>query len=215
MNFLSVFLGIVITFAGNAWITHRHEKKEVREALVLVSEELRENIASMENVQRAIDAEYEAAAYLTRFYGHYEDCAPDSMAAYCNLPLALHPSNVTDEALELLKTSGLFQKIEDKEVALDIIRAYRSLHELADNYEYYKNKKQKLLDAAMQDEAKQLFARPDFTGPQMWNALTSTVEGREFLQEIVTSSQLGFYQPETTRYVGSVAHEVDSVVAKM
>lgn len=211
-RFLPVFLGIVITFSGNAWLSRKREKNDVRQALTLVSEELKENLAEMKHTQEHIDLEDRAAKYLMRYYDNFEACHPDSMRLYCNMPLSVAKADVSDEALELLKNSALFQKIRDRELALNIIRAYHSLDDLADNYRYYNEKKQNLIDDATQKEAKAVFAKAKFTGADMWGAFTSTDDGRQFLHEITISAYYGFGYPETRKYVTEVVQQLDSIV---
>ncbi len=209
MEFLSVFLGIVITFAGTDWIEERNEQKNVHEALMLVSAELKDNVEIMREVQEHIDVESRAAKYLMQYYGNFEACERDSMRVYCNVPLELSPARVSDEALELLKNSALFQKIKDKDLALNIVRAYRSLSALCENYQYYNDKKQKLIDSAMQEKAKAVFARQHFTAAEMWGAITSTDEGKQFLHEIDISALSGFGYDATIEFVEQVINELD------
>lgn len=211
MEFLSVFLGIIITFAGTDWIEERNEQKNVHEALMLVNAELKDNLDIMQEVQDHVDLELKAAKYLMQYYDNFEACEKDSMRLYCNRPLEICPARVSDEALELLKNSALFQKIKDKELALSIIRAYRNLNILRENYNYYNDKKQKLIDEAMQEKAKAVFARQNFTAAEMWEAITSTDEGKQFLHEIEISSECGYGYDDTREYVAGVISQLDSI----
>lgn len=209
MEILSVVIGIAITFAVDSWISDIREEKELKATLKLVVDELKDNVENMERVQKDVEFECRAAEYLMKFYGRFEECNEDSMKLYCNAPLQTTSVIVSSEALELLKTSSLFQKIKDKNLSLDIIRAYRSLESEAGSFDFYDKKKEKLLDAAMQEEAKALFATTKFNAAQMWTAMTSTDEGRQFLHEITISVHFGFGHEDTMEFVKSVIKQLE------
>lgn len=214
MNLLAVILGIVITFAGEAWVKEREEHRDVNEALRLVRDELRENRATLCFLDQQTAKEGRAARYLSGYFGCYERCDRDSMVAYCNLPLSTSTAELSDDAMELLKSSSLFQKIEDKELALNIIEAYNMQKTEYNNYRLYYDKKKELVDKASQEEVSALFARTDFTAAEMWNAFSSTNEGRQFLNEISISVQMGFGHPEFTEAVDDVIERLDREIDK-
>lgn len=212
MKFLSVFLGIVITFSGNAYINRSRERKDVKAALKLVRDELAENIATMDSVSAQLIRERDAATYLREYIGRFEEVPRDSMRKYCNTPLSTNKANLSSEALELLKNSSLFQKIPDKELSLDIIRAYKASRAEADDVDFYYQKIEKLIDEASQQEVKAVFARKDFTGVEMWTAITSTEEGKYFLNEIIISSYFGLGQEEYKAHMRAVIKRIDNFI---
>lgn len=212
MGFISVVLGIVITFGGEAWISSINEKNNVKEVLMLVCDELNNNIKIMDDVNEALELENRAAVYLMQYYDNFEACDKDSMRLYCNAPLSTLPTKPSQDALELLKTSALLPKVKDKTLMLNIIKAYKALQSETDNIDYYYDKKQKLVDEAMQEEAKAIFAQPHFTPAQMWSAITSTTEGRQFLHEINISVTFGFGHKETKQYLQDVVAEIEEYI---
>lgn len=214
MGFISVVLGIVITFGGEAWISSNREKNNVKDVLILVRDELNSNIEVMDDINDNLQLENRAALYLMQYYDNFEACSMDSMRLYCNAPLTTLSSKPSQDALELLKTSALLPKVKDKSLMLDIIKAYNQLQIEQDNINFYFSKKEKLIDRAMQEEAKALFARQHFTPAEMWTAITSTDEGRHFLHEISISVAFGFGHEETKQYLQQIVAKLDEYIAE-
>lgn len=214
MKFLAVFLGIVITFAGNAWLNHRKEKKAVHKGLELVCDELQANIEMMDALQASVETEAQAAAYLQQYQGRYGECSEDSMALYCNVPFVMPTIKPSTAALELLKSAALFQNIDDKTVSLAVIQAYNAIEDEKVAFQYYYEKKQKLLDKAMQEEANEVFSRPMFTGAEAWASITSTTEGRQFLNEIIISKKAGFGHKDTKELVSKIIKDVKAYIGE-
>lgn len=212
VNFLSVVLGIVITFGVENWIRNSNEKKDIKSALRLVCDEMKDNLQQLDRVKEQIKLENRAAIYLMNHIGKFDSCHQDSMVLYCNEPLKVYQISISSEALELLKSSSLFQKIPDKELALDIIRAYKMVGTCKDNYDFYYNKKQKLLEDAMQQRAKELFASQHFTAAEMWDAFTSTVEGKQFLHELNISATYGFSYDDIATILKDFLKELDEEI---
>lgn len=213
-NFLAVVLGIFLTFAIQSLINERQEEKDVKAALQLVRNELLENVNEMDGIQASIDLEHNASLYLMQYYDNFEACHPDSMKKYCNVPLAVYPIELSDGALELLKSSALFQKIKDLDLSLNILRAYKWLSMEEQNFKYYNQKKEKMLDNAMQEKAKAVFASSHFTPAEMWNAITSTTEGRQFLHEINITTTFGFGHKEYKESIIKVVEAIDQYVGQ-
>lgn len=212
MGFISVFLGIVLTFGGEAMISNHNEKQDVRNVLILVRDELNTNIEMITDVDEELKKQKDAAVYLMRYYDNFEACDKDSMRMYCNLPLSTISINSSKEALELLKTSALFQKIRDKELSLNIIKAYNRLQVVKESVDFYNEKLSKLIASALQEEAKAVFASANFTAVEMWNALTSTDEGRQFLYEIKISVTFGMGTEETVEVLQAVVDEINNYI---
>lgn len=118
-NILSVVLGIFITFWIQGMIDRKAERADVRSALELVKEELLENKSSLEDAIGIIAMEREAAESLRGSEG-----LTDTMNTRNTVLYSEYFFTVTDDALELLKSSSLFQKMNDNALALSIIKAY-------------------------------------------------------------------------------------------
>lgn len=212
MGFISVVLGIVITFGGEALIAKHNEENDLKDVLVLVRDELQNDVKIMNETNEKLELENRASLYLMKYYDNFEACEWDSMKLYCNAPMNQENPSSSQDALELLKTSSLLQKIKDKNLALDIIKAYKALQVEKDNIDFYNDKKKELLDNAMQEEAKAVFAMPHFTPAQMWGAITSTTDGRKFLREINISVTFGFGHEETKECVEKVIADIDKYI---
>ena len=126
LNVLSVILGIAITFAIQGWVDRRHDKKEIRSALELVRSELSTNIEDINIMTDYLVQERKSAKYLIRNWGRLDKCPADSVDYHGGLVFADALITTSDDALELLKMSSLFQKIGDNVLAMKIIRAYDS-----------------------------------------------------------------------------------------
>lgn len=122
-NILSVVLGIFITFWIQGMIDRKAERADVRSALELVKEELLENKGSLEDAIGIIAMEREAAESLRGSEG-----LTDTMNTRNTVLYSEYFFTVTDDALELLKSSSLFQKMNDNALALSIIKAYDYLN---------------------------------------------------------------------------------------
>lgn len=211
-NFLAVVLGIVITLLCNTWIGEHNERKDLRNTLSLVCDELQENLNLLDEIEAQCQLELQAAQYLTQYYDRFEECENDSMRLYCNAPLTVSRYNISDNALELLKTSQLIQKIGNKELALDIIRAYNTIRDEQEVINYYDEKKQKLLDNAMESGAKSVFARNHFTAAEMWQGLTDNEDGRQFLHEIIISNRMGLGFDETRQTLQNIIQQIKQYI---
>ena len=130
-NVLSVILGIVITFTVQGIINRTNEKREVRSALDLVRSELVTNAEDIAIMSDYLRQERASAGY---FLSHLEDldaCPPDSVAYHSGIIFADASITLSDDALELLKMSSLFQRIGDVGLGMKIIRAYDSCASIA------------------------------------------------------------------------------------
>lgn len=61
----------------------------------------------------------------------------------------------------------------------------------------------------MQEQAKALFARTNFSAAEMWTALTSTNDGKQFLHEISISVTYGFGYDEVEEFVNTVIGQIE------
>ena len=123
-NMVSVILGIVITFAVQGKIDRLQDRKEVASALDLVRTELMANIDDIGTMSDYLRQEKSAASYFLDHKYSLKRCPEDSISHKGNLLFADAAISISSDALELLKSSSLFQKIGDKNLSMKIIRAY-------------------------------------------------------------------------------------------
>ena len=190
-NMISVVLGIVITFAVQGKIDRIHESKEVASALDLVRTELLANIDDINVMSDYLRQEKKAADFFLDNRFSLKKCPEDSISYNGNLLFADAAISVSSDALELLKSSSLFQKIGDKDLSMKIIRAYDTCGAIASSMNRHLEDRNNRFDKAINNEtAKQLI-----TG--------SNINIRKFI-----SSPYGAYsiqwvanQPDPSQYV--------------
>ena len=144
-NFLAVILGIIITFAGSDWITEHNTQEEIKKSLQLVNSELLLNRDEIKAMGERVELEQHAANYLFENKNNANSLLQDSVYKYLPPLFQWSKFTFTSDAMEMLKTSGLIQKIQDKELALQIIQAYGTIKAAEasfDIYTKYKNQVQ-------------------------------------------------------------------------
>ncbi len=123
-NILAVILGIVITFSIQGVIDKRNEKENVRSALQLVENELKDCRDVLQYHIEKIGLESKAAGYILSHSDNLFDCPEDSLLYCYNEMVSLCYDTTTSDALDLLKTSSLFQAIGNNDLSVKILRAY-------------------------------------------------------------------------------------------
>lgn len=202
-DILSVVLGIVITFGIQGIIDRKHEKKEVLASLDLVKDELVNNKDNLQDVLDIISAERSAAQSISANRTNLHRCDPDSVTVWNSTLASEFFFTVTDEALELLKSSSLFQKINDKNLALSIIKAYDYLEADAKAFNTHEQYKISLYMEANTDKAKR--ASMVSSGPAYLKTFYSTPEAFFFLKSVEEMSEDSF--------LGSAIGEIEAVIA--
>ena len=140
-NFIAVVLGIIITFAGSDWITERNTQKEIKKSLQLVKSELLLNREEMEALRDRIVLEQYAANYLFEHKDNPAEMPQDSIRKYFPLPFQWSKFTFTNDAMEMLKASALIQKIQNKELALQIMKVYGAIKAAEISFDKYSNVK--------------------------------------------------------------------------
>ena len=184
VNFVAVCLGIAITFAGQGIINRNAERNEVKRSLILVKNELQDNISYIEYSDSVLTLFAEASRFLIEYEDCYDQAPVDSMAAYCNVPLTVYEISHADDALELLKTSSLFTKIKDQNLSLEIIHTYGAIADEMAVVNFYHERRGKYLEDVLNGKVKDILANDGITAVQLWNAITSSKEGKQYLREL-------------------------------
>lgn len=145
-NFIAVVLGIIITFAGSDCIAEHNTQKEVKESLQLVKSELLLNREIMQDMGNRITLEQNAARHMFKYKNNLDEIPQDSLSKY--LPILFQWSKFTfiNDAMEMLKTSSLIQKIENKDLALQIIKTYGTIKVIESSFEMYMHYRSKVQD---------------------------------------------------------------------
>lgn len=143
-NFIAVALGIIITFAGSDWIEDRKTQKEIKGALQLVKAEMQTNQETLQNLIERITLEQRGARYLLEYKNQLEEMSVDSLNKYASLPFQWANFTFSNNAMEMLKASGLIQKIENKELSIEILSIYTEVKEVEISYSTYAEIKKEL-----------------------------------------------------------------------
>lgn len=185
LQFLAVMLGIIVTFTGEALIERSNTNKEVKATLQLVISELEDNMHYIADADSIWKLHGNAVALLTVYKDSLDKMPPDTMTKYQNMPVMLYHVTASTEALDLLKSTGVFSKIEDKSLALDIIHAYGHIADYMSLWDFYYNKKKDLVEDAMTPEFKEMVGEKKIitTGTDFWNQMLTSREGRFMLSE--------------------------------
>ena len=130
---LSVILGIVITFAIQGKVDRATARSDVRAALELVRTELQANLDDIGLVVDYLSQEEQSAQYFLDHRKDIDRCPGDSVDYHSGVIFASVSITTCQDALELLKMSSLFQKIENNPLSMKIIRAYDSCELIKDN----------------------------------------------------------------------------------
>ena len=129
---VAVILGIVITFAGQGMIDRAHSRKEARSALQLVRTELISNRQDIADLRETLNQVQQSAQYLNdnpellKNVHRLDSATLNTVTYHQGMVYAEVSVTLPHDALELLKTSSIFQKIGDNTLSMKIIRAYDS-----------------------------------------------------------------------------------------
>ncbi|WP_455587663.1 hypothetical protein [Bacteroides sp.] len=145
-NLIAVILGIVITFMGNDMITEHNTQKEVKKALLLVKSELLLNREQINGMGEQVTLEQRGAHYLLNHKGRMKEASQDSLNQYVLLPLQLYSFSIMNDAMEMLKSSALIQKIDDKELAMQIIKTYGGIKTAQECFLFFNATKKEFQD---------------------------------------------------------------------
>lgn len=70
-----------------------------------------------------------------------QEASQDSLDKYAQLPFQMHKPNLTNDAMEMLKASALIQKIDSKELVMQVIHAYSSIKLGEQSFLFFMNTK--------------------------------------------------------------------------
>lgn len=140
-NFIAVILGIVITFAGSDYISERNTQKEVEKSLMLVKSELMLNREEMKSMGETVSFEQNAARYLFQYKNRISEISSDSVRIYTPSLFQWSKFGFISDAMEMLKSSTLIQKIKNKELSLQIIKIYGTIKSAENTFDIYMNYK--------------------------------------------------------------------------
>lgn len=131
-----VILGIVITFAGSGLIERWQRQRQIKTVMKLIVEELRENRRMVQHCTEKFIYDRNGMLMFGR-YGKEVDKIPQDSLLYYNSIWSLRDVVFMDDAVEVLKLSGLISTIRDKDFLMRILGCYRGLDGFAKNVDSY------------------------------------------------------------------------------
>lgn len=208
-NFTAVVLGILITFAGSHLIEKNKTKNEIKDALLLVKNEMllnRENIVKMMNQEIS---EQQGAFYLLQYKDSMAKASPDSLEKYGNLPFATQKYIYINDAMEMLKTSSLMPSIRNKELVTQIIRAYNTIKGSYDTFDNFMETKKSKMERLTEKNEVQRFMTDNANSSfiELWNFLFKLPDGVRAVQQIAITHSY----PQ--RMYGRYLKQIDETIA--
>ncbi|WP_418992210.1 hypothetical protein [Alistipes sp.] len=131
-----VILGVAITLLGSGLIEHYKQKRQEREVMRLVVEELRENRRQVEHCTEKLICERRGLEMLGR-YGYAAEAIPGDSLAYCNAMWSMREMALLTDAVEVLKGSDFFSSTGDRDLVMRILGCYEGLNRFAANVAQY------------------------------------------------------------------------------
>ena len=204
-NLIAVILGIVITFVGSDMITEYNTKKEVEKALLLVKSELLINREQIIEMGKQVALEQRAARYLLKYKNKIKEASQDSLKQYSHLPFQSYSISIVNDAMEMLKSSGLIQKINDKKLAIQIIKTYSGIKAAYDYFHSFNTIKKELQDDfAAVPEIKRYFIESNVTD---WDFLFKHLEAVALVNQIPQIQNVEAYN----QYIASIDETIDAI----
>ena len=122
-----VVIGVLITFMGSDWVTRNSEKKDIRATMLLIKEELKSNREKYEDIVAEFQEDERLSALLAEHDLKIRIIPEDSLRQFALLMGHIRSFTYTQNALDILKSSMLMQKISDKELLLQLTEIYEVL----------------------------------------------------------------------------------------
>lgn len=152
LDVLTVIIGIAITFAIQGLIDDKRTQSDLRSALELVADELTTCKEDLASCAQTIADESRAAEYFLLNKDCLLQCPQDSVMQYGMRLVYPTVLTLSEEAVDLIKNSSLFQAIGDDELSLAILQAYDICNVLLTVFNDHENDKSALLKKACKTE---------------------------------------------------------------
>lgn len=124
-QFSIVTAGVVVTFTGSALISNRATNREINSTIGLIINELEGNNRDLAVFIEKHQQDRVIAGYLVGSDFDVSSIAQDTLRKYQPFISQLSDFQYSADALDVLKSSSLMQKISDKEMLLNLIETYQ------------------------------------------------------------------------------------------
>lgn len=209
LEFIVVVLGIAITFIGEALVNKNYEQKEVKSSLQLVRDELIDDIGYVRECDSISFEELQAIFYILANKDSLDKANQDTLYKYYALPLRLVVYTDSREALELLKSSGVFSKIDDKSLALDIIHAYGYLQDYMGSSKMCADEKAKKMQTITESKEFSHLANTATTPSELWEGILKHEEGLLYLYDEQRALMVRPNAQSTIEQVQAIVDKID------
>lgn len=152
LDILTVIIGIAITFWIQGLIDDKKTQADVRSALELVADELRTCKDDLASCAQTISDESRAAEYFLLNMDRLQQCPQDSVMKYGRRLVSPTVLTLSEEAVDLIKNSSLFQAIDDNGLSISILQAYDICNVLLTVFNEHENDKSALMKKACRTE---------------------------------------------------------------
>lgn len=144
--------GVLLTLWLSSLVTASSKQREVRQAMQLVTLELRDNLEVIRNYKWVYHDE-RRVAYRLRELGFSLDGLPADTVGYYTRRITGgmgKPFRFLTDALEMFKTTGIASDIADKQIVIDLLRCYNELEAFDNSMTlYYDQRTQAILPEQM------------------------------------------------------------------
>lgn len=147
-----VILGIIVTFMASDALTEYTQSREIRSTLQLVKNELERNLEALKWISNRVELERRVGSYVLEHRSNLNRASEDTLRKYQWVLFQTRDFLYTKDALDLLKTSSLFQKIKPRTMGLQVIEAYNALESSASTVRAYYGMKDGYLGGLMLNE---------------------------------------------------------------
>lgn len=147
-----VILGIVVTFMASDALSEYSKSRELKKSMQLVREELKLNRENVHKIAGWVKMNQRVGWMMLQAGKNLEGIPDDTLQRYVNIPFQTEDFLYTNHALELLKTSSLFQQMRDKKHALQLIKAYAELESVARTMSFFMTEKVKRMEEFQEAE---------------------------------------------------------------
>lgn len=144
-QFSIVTAGIVVTFVGSTVISNVLVEKEVKTTMNLIISELENNKVSLNNFINKHKNNISIASYLIENNFDVRKINADTLTKYQSFISSLSKFTYNADAMDVLKESSLMQKIENKDLLLDLIVTYQGFQNVKESVNEYFDLKRSII----------------------------------------------------------------------
>ena len=122
-----VVIGVLITFVGSELVTRCSEQADIKSTMLLIGDELKSNRKNFEEIMSEFSEDERLSALLVEHDMDLRSIPEDSLKQFRFILGHIRSYSYTQNALDILKSSMLMQKISDKELLLSLTEIYETL----------------------------------------------------------------------------------------